>query len=67
MAKGIYQIWILIKNNLLMIQGFKFHLIVYFIVFRINDPHFGKYFFRQRVTSHSKHPNVHHQLVLILN
>ncbi|KAF7627171.1 Phosphatase tensin-type domain-containing protein [Meloidogyne graminicola] len=26
---------------------------------RFNDPHFRKYFFRQRVTSQSRHPNVH--------
>uniref|UniRef100_A0A1I8AYQ1 Uncharacterized protein n=1 Tax=Meloidogyne hapla TaxID=6305 RepID=A0A1I8AYQ1_MELHA len=26
---------------------------------RFNDPHFRKFFFRQRVTSQSRHPNVH--------
>lgn len=28
---------------------------------RLSDPHLKKYFFRQRITSKSKHPNVHYQ------
>jgi hypothetical protein len=28
---------------------------------RIHDPHLSKYFFRQRVTSQSRHPNIHYQ------
>lgn len=29
------------------------------------DPHLSKYFFRQRVSSQSRHPNMHYQYVLI--
>jgi hypothetical protein len=28
---------------------------------RKHDPHLSKYFFRQRVTSQSRHPNMHYQ------
>lgn len=28
---------------------------------RLDDPHLRKYFFRQRVTSKSRHPHIHHQ------
>lgn len=32
---------------------------------RSSDPHLKKFFFRQRVTSSSKHPGIHYQLVSI--